>query len=448
MATFDGFQDSVRKVIHARQIARMKELKPPEDEATKERRSIRRRSFQTLVKKVVQTQSTIRSIDHRTRPKHVLYPSRSRSCIRQVPVMGGVPITSDTATELRVQVFGSADLLTYPLSEWLGHPFSFHDADTALAYGLKVPNSSTKGLVMCVQAFILKHLLFSSYKLGSVGDIPRLLRTTRKAQIDALVAALSDILWKAGERQHAVLCLTNDDIYINEDPSYLDDGCTEKIVCLEFEKYEELKFSIKTYLFELVCENGHGLLLFLYSVILTRTFRRLAEDLDGDRQSLALTNTIHPCLATLLLTGRATRHLHNGIIYEGSEHTMSVPKTGTLTRAEVGLLVWKRKEDSEEVKVGSRLKTPTFPIWVTRFNDSYGVLFNPNKDLIRDYHAENRFDLYYYSSNTSQTAATVLTINTRHQTTRKERQYPPIEKIIHTKWQGADVNWNGTVPYV
>ena len=41
--------------------------------------------------------------------------------------------------------------------------------------------------------------------------------------------------------------------------------------------------------------------------------------------------------------------------------------------------------------MGSRLKTPTLPIWVTRCNDSYGILFNPNRDLIRDYHAENKY---------------------------------------------------------
>ena len=65
------------------------------------------------------------------------------------------------------------------------------------------------------------------------------------------------------------------------------------------------------------------------------------------------------------------------------------PKTGILQRAEVGLLVWKR-HDGDQCVVGSRLKTPSLPIWVTRCNDAYGILFNPNRDLIRDYHAENR----------------------------------------------------------
>ena len=41
---------------------------------------------------------------------------------------------------------------------------------------------------------------------------------------------------------------------------------------------------------------------------------------------------------------------------------------------------------------GSRLKTPVLPIWVTCINNEWGVLFNPNRDLMKSYSAENRFD--------------------------------------------------------
>ena len=64
------------------------------------------------------------------------------------------------------------------------------------------------------------------------------------------------------------------------------------------------------------------------------------------------------------------------------------PRTGLISRGEVGLLRWTREAASEGV--GSRLKTPHLPVWVTWANQAFGVLFNPNKDLLRDYHAENR----------------------------------------------------------
>ncbi|XP_050726307.1 inactive ubiquitin carboxyl-terminal hydrolase MINDY-4B-like isoform X2 [Eriocheir sinensis] len=404
MAGFGGFQDSVKRVMTARTLGKKNE--------------------------------------------HVLYPSRSRSCIRRVSIVGAEPISQETATELRMVVFGAADIQPFSLGEWLQHPFSFYDAGTAQAYGLRVPNCSTKGLLMCVQAYVLKHLLFSSRKLGAVADIPKLLRTTRAAQVEALIGALSDVLWTAGGRQQAVLCLAHGDANTSDDPQYMDDGCTEKVVTFNLGSYEEVKFTVKKYLFEMVTDGHHGILLFLYSVILSRTFPSLREDLDGLDQPLIQTNgAIHPCLATLLLTGRATPYLHNGIVYEGSEDTMARAKTGILQRAEVGLLVWKR-QDGDKGTAGSRLKTPSLPIWVTRCNDSYGILFNPNRDLIRDYHAENRFDLYYYSSNSSQSVTTILTIDTRSPSFREEYQLSPLENLIHTKWMDAEVNWNGTAPYV
>ena len=48
------------------------------------------------------------------------------------------------------------------------------------------------------------------------------------------------------------------------------------------------------------------------------------------------------------------------------------------------------RKHAETMGVGSRLKTPLFPVWVTLCKETYGLLFNPNKELTRDYHAENR----------------------------------------------------------
>ena len=45
---------------------------------------------------------------------------------------------------------------------------------------------------------------------------------------------------------------------------------------------------------------------------------------------------------------------------------------------------------AKEAGIGSRLKTPVLPIWVSCVNGEYGVLFNPNKDLMKSYSAENR----------------------------------------------------------
>jgi ubiquitin carboxyl-terminal hydrolase MINDY-3/4 len=45
----------------------------------------------------------------------------------------------------------------------------------------------------------------------------------------------------------------------------------------------------------------------------------------------------------------------------------------------------------------SRLKTPATPIWVTCCCGHYGVIFNSNRELLRNYHAEKRFELHHYT---------------------------------------------------
>lgn len=63
-------------------------------------------------------------------------------------------------------------------------------------------------------------------------------------------------------------------------------------------------------------------------------------------------------------------------------------------------MVWEGDSEaalSSSRQPGSRLKTPAIPIWVTSCCGHYGVLFNSNRELLRNYHAEKRFDLHYYT---------------------------------------------------
>ena len=47
---------------------------------------------------------------------------------------------------------------------------------------------------------------------------------------------------------------------------------------------------------------------------------------------------------------------------------------------------------------GSRLKTPGLPIWVTCCLGHFGIIFNSNRELLRNYHAEKRFELHHYTA--------------------------------------------------
>ena len=104
-----------------------------------------------------------------------------------------------------------------------------------------------------------------------------------------------------------------------------------------------------------------------------------------------------------MLTGTAVPYLHNGIMSANMEDATNFDygegKVGITGRNDIGFLFWMNtEEETLDYNLGSRLKTPVLPIWVTCINDDWGVLFNPNKDLMKSYSAENRFHLFYYSS--------------------------------------------------
>ena len=125
-------------------------------------------------------------------------------------------------------------------------------------------------------------------------------------------------------------------------------------------------------------------------------------------------------------------------------------KVGIVSRNEFGFLYWDSdNKKMEAINLGSRYRTPILPIWVTVIQDSWGVLFNPNKDLMKSYSAENRFHLFYYSSTVPAKGPakdTLLVIDTRGVKVRSdnmaefdddhdEDEEDPLAEAIQTKYQ-------------
>lgn len=147
----------------------------------------------------------------------------------------------------------------------------------------------------------------------------------------------------------------------------------------------------------------------------------------------------------------------------------ALPQFGILARAVVGLLIL--EGDAQAVSMssrqpGSRLKTPALPIWVTSCCGHYGVLFNSNRELLRNYHAEKRFELHYY---TCASCYLVMSVDNRSQDEpsnggggssggnnanssnsanllRDDVVASPLERLIHTKWAEAKVAIKGPIP--
>ena len=60
--------------------------------------------------------------------------------------------------------------------------------------------------------------------------------------------------------------------------------------------------------------------------------------------------------------------------------------------------------------MGTYLKTPKCPIWVVCSESHFSVLFSTRLDLVSDWKAERRFDLFYYDGLARQQEEIKLTI--------------------------------------
>ncbi|XP_015587920.1 inactive ubiquitin carboxyl-terminal hydrolase MINDY-4B isoform X2 [Cephus cinctus] len=402
--------------------------------------------------------------------ERVMYPRNTRT-LAKTPVTGGVPIEEEMCMALRMLVFGSC--ASPPRAEWARTGLTLRPPGQNMSFGLRAPRNSTRGLVTAVQAIMLKHFLFKSNRQDGALTPEASLKPNHDMQMEVLTSAIAEIVWRCAGGNvlqnsgrsaslnivsnvsvpKAVVVLPQETPYLQHSVQYFQDGLTETLHLFEFTSLEDLQIFIKRYLYLFQDEGGPGAKLLLYSAVLSRGLSKVKSDLEDPKASM-----LGGCpeegpitVVTLALTGRASPHLHNGVLHVGDENTYAVPQWGVLARSEVGFLVHE-SDGQVDKQPGSRLKTPSLPIWATLCLGHYGVLFNTNRELLRNYHAERRFEVQYYTCGGSHAT---LTVDTRagdnasglqDSATRDSMDIAatPLEKLIHTKWQDAQIHWNGT----
>ncbi|CAK6441544.1 unnamed protein product [Pipistrellus nathusii] len=363
------------------------------------------------------------------------------------------PVSLAMATKLQQSLFGNT---VYVFScDWKKACFRFHDPFSDLAFALEVEKGGAQSVQMAVQGLIIKYLLFTREEKDS--NFHSLCAISKQEQKQALAAALAGILWVAGEAQKATVCLITEDIQVTSTLDYAEDNFTERLQLFEVSEKEATEKFIYDHLQCFSGEGSHGVILFLYSLIFSRTFERLQKDLDVSAIHLLQPNAggflCRQAVLNMVLTGRASPHVFNGCQNGKSQEMLH----GVPARSDIGYLQWgKRTSEDGLSQVGSMLKTPKLPIWLCNINGSYSVLFSTNRQLLADWKAEQRFDLHWYCGQTFQKKPARLTVDTHsHHWERDQceeehgpgRRCSPVEMAIRTKWREATINWNGTVPF-
>ncbi|XP_023678850.2 inactive ubiquitin carboxyl-terminal hydrolase MINDY-4B [Paramormyrops kingsleyae] len=374
------------------------------------------------------------------------------------PSLGGVPASPEQIMDLRKILFGNTfHFFNY---EWKKSVFRFRDPCSELSYALQAERGGPGAVQMVVQANVIKFLLFTcqsqsnSNQLHSLGD---------KEQEQALASALSDVLWVAGEEQAATVTLVTSMPSFFTLPGHQLDSITERLHIFSFIRKEDMWKFIYEHIQCFQEEGSHGVILFLYSLVFSRTIDRLKDDLDSTTSHLLHLSqgnfVCHQALLNLLLTGRASPNVFNGTVqFDEAGAPLLQPLRGVLVRSNVGYLNWSWEQGPQTPlpQVGSMLKTPKLPVWVCCINGTYSILFSLNRALLSNWRTEHLFELHFYNGQPSQKRTAVLTIDTHSQhweprTTDAqgdlEKKFPSVDMTIRTKWEGAVINWNGVVPF-
>uniref|UniRef100_A0A8C5C9V2 Ubiquitin carboxyl-terminal hydrolase MINDY n=1 Tax=Gadus morhua TaxID=8049 RepID=A0A8C5C9V2_GADMO len=127
----------------------------------------------------------------------------------------------------------------------------------------------------------------------------------------------------------------------------------------------------------LTWRGGCGVLLFLYSVILTKGIENIKNEIQDTMEPLI--DPVHghgsQSLVNLFVTGHAVSN-----VWDGDRECSGMKLHGIHKQASVGFLTL--MESLRYCKVGAFLKSPKFPIWILGSETHLSVLFTKERSLV------------------------------------------------------------------
>lgn len=248
---------------------------------------------------------------------------------------------------------------------------------------------------------------------------------------EALLDALAAILWTAGSGE-AKLAVSP--------PGSVSD-CRRSLKAFKIitcRSQSSLREAISAHASAYLTPMGAGVVLLVYSALMTRGLSNVAADLDDQGGAPSMIGRHHYAtqeLVNLLLYGRA-----NSNVFDKNKNLDGLVLKGVQERSLVGLLTLFEHYGSMEV--GSYLKSPREPVWVVCAESHYSVLFARGPADPTD--ATRVVDLVYYDPLGRQTEEYHLTVRPGKAPGGADDMEGMIDLTLRTKWKNADVDWNGS----
>ncbi|XP_078521414.1 putative ubiquitin carboxyl-terminal hydrolase MINDY-4 isoform X2 [Lissotriton helveticus] len=328
------------------------------------------------------------------------------------------------AKEMKTLLFGSS--LCCFNEEWKMQSFTFSERPQ-LKYGIVQKKGGPCGVLAAVQGCLLQRLIFGE------GSDSRCLKPSNHQRTNCLSIAIADILWRAGNRDHAVVALYSGRQQFSPAGRYKADGILETILLYTLTKYEDLKCFLQQNIHQF--EIGpFGCILLTFSVVFSRSFGLVRADFDVPTNCLIGAHGY--CtqeLVNLVLTGKAVSNVFNDVVELDSGNGNITLLKGIDLRSDIGFL--SLFEHYNVCQVGSYLKTPKYPIWVVCSESHFSIIFCLRKELLNDWKMERKFDLYYYDGLANQQEEIRLTVDTTatYEEGKDDDLIPPLDHCIRTK---------------
>eukprot|EP00899_Mesostigma_viride_P020195 jgi/Mesvir1/28177/Mv04737-RA.3 len=298
----------------------------------------------------------------------------------------GETVTGEAARKMKALLFGNHGM---PGSWRQG--FFFSDV-LSLPYGLVQLKGGPCGVLASVQAHILRHIYKDiNFKKPVFPEA---------ARQKALTVALARCIWRCGDQNVARLVLVSDKL---EDKNVSYDHLMRIVKVFPCTSRVALEALIAAHVHQFMDPQGHGILLLLTSLILTRGISTVVEDMDDPNNALM---GAHGYCTQDLVNLVNLGHAHSNV-FDRELKVDDLVMRGVYERAEVGLLTL--FEHFKYVEVGHYLKEPMHPIWVVCSESHFSVLFTTDANAIK---GRCPFDLFYYDGLSRQEDLIRLTIGT------------------------------------
>jgi len=351
----------------------------------------------------------------------------------------GFKVDLKMANAIRTVFFGSARRTFSPAWKAQGFVFNTKAQRDGQLFGMIQHKGGPCGPCAVMQAFVIKHLLFDQ-------PCKDWMNPTEDEVMTAVTAGMVDALVRAGGGMGCSVALIGGRSGIAGTKDYRPDGITE---CLEVFKMasrqEAIQFLSQQHVLEqFMAPKGCGVILFCYSLVLSRGLDRVRKDADpgfGFMQPfIGEFDYASQELVNLGMTGCAFSNVFDGVKeLKGDKEEDCIRLVGIESISKIGFLTL--FEHYGHVEVGNNYKSPRYPIWVVCSESHYSVFFQTPK-MAKATTAKSRFELCYYDTLARHEEIIRLTIDPQGKHKADETD-PPLEKVLRTKWKKCGIKWIG-----